>query len=216
MTSIIGFLGALAFVIGVSGPVLGQAPPKAGPLEDIQSTLAEILAALGNLTTDVSNLTTDVSNLKDGYVPFNINLPNANGPCATPGLGSPGTGSIKISSPSPFLISSVRMAMFGIDEIADSVRVTNVVVDGQGFNAFTREILSGAGVPPQVWFDILGGVQLEKEDQAKYPLQLASNGGGDPDIGFGCRAGTTTDLTIGRLQVSGWKDHSEDVVVVAD
>jgi hypothetical protein len=53
MTSIIGFLGALAFVIGVSGPVLGQAPPPAGPLEDIQSTLAEILAALGNLTTDV-------------------------------------------------------------------------------------------------------------------------------------------------------------------
>ncbi len=146
MTSIIGFWGALAFVIGVSGPVLGQAPPPAGPLEDIQSTLAEILTALGNLTTDVSNLTTDVSNLKDGYVPFNVNL-QPNGPCATPGAGSPGIGTIKISSPSPFLVSSVRMAMFGIDEIADSVKVTNVRVDGQQFNAFTKEILTGAGVP---------------------------------------------------------------------
>ncbi len=61
-------------------------------------------------------------------------------------------------------------------------------------------------------------MQLEQEDQAKFPLQLASNGGGNPDIEFrlSCRAGTTSDLTIGRLQVSGWKDPSEDVVVEAD
>ena len=209
MTSIIGFLGALAFVIGVSGPVLG-ATPQAGPL-------AEILTALGNLTTDVSNLTTDVSNLKGGYVPFNVNLPNANGPCGLAG-GGPGTGSIKISSPSPFSISSVRMQMSGIDEIVDSVKVINVDVDGQPFNAFTRRILTGAGIPKQSWFDILGGVKLEQEDQAKFPLQLASNGGGNPDIEFrvSCNAGTMTNLTIGRLQVSGWKDPSENVVVVAD
>ena len=155
-----------------------------------------------------------LTNLQPGYIPFVVTI-EPNVVCATPGAG-PGSQEIKISSDSPFALTSVRIVVFELDESADKVFLTNVKVDGVNYNAFTVNIFDGNAFSPNIYADLMTGfTHSQGTGEAKSSLQLSANGGGDPDITFtlSCHASFTNDLILHRVQVSGWKNPNASVVV---
>lgn len=168
---------------------------------------------LNEIQSQLETIEQTINELSPSYVPFNVTLsPDAY--CAGPGNASPAFVVIALKSASPFLVNSIRVGMGGIDEAADRVLVTNAKVDGQNFNAFTEGNLVSAGAGGNRWFDVLAGLPIRNSD-AKFPLQLASSGGGEPDMAItvSCDAQTMSELVLDSVQVSGWKDPDADVEV---
>lgn len=156
-----------------------------------------------------------LTNLQPAYIPFVVTI-EPDELCAAPGAGSPGSQHIAISSDSPFALTSVRVVVFGLDETTDNVFLTNVVVDGASHNAFTVNIFDGNAFRPNIYADLMTGfTHLDGAGETKSSLQLSANGGGNPDIEFtlSCDASIVTDITLHRVQVSGWKDPNASVVV---
>ena len=132
-----------------------------------------------------------------------------------PGAG-PGSQEIKISSDSPFALTSVRIVVFELDESADKVFLTNVKVDAVNYNAFTVNIFDGNAFSPNIYADLMTGfTHTQGTGEAKSSLQLSANGGGDPDITFrlSCNANSTEVIVLSRVQVSGWRNPNDSVVV---
>ena len=182
--------------------MLGSAAQAGQEEKDFGGPLREIL----NLLT----------NLQPAYIPFVVTI-EPEELCATAGGGAGGQ-KIMISSDSPFAITSVRIVVFGFDESDDNVHLTNVKVDGANHNAFTVNIFDGKAFSPNVYADLMTGfTHTQGTGEAKSSLQLSANGGGDPDIVFSlsCNATTTTDITLHRVQVSGWRNPNDSVVVEA-
>ena len=158
-----------------------------------------------------------LTNLQPAYIPFVVTI-EPDELCAAPGGGSPNSQNIMISSDSPFALTSVRIVVFGLDEANDSVKLINVKVDGANYSAFTVNIFDGNAFSPNIYADLMTGfTHSQGTGEAKSSLQLSANGGGDPDIVFrlSCDASFTTDITLHRVQVSGWKDPNASVVVEA-
>ena len=157
-----------------------------------------------------------LTNLQPGYIPFVVSI-EPNVVCAAPGAGPSGQ-KINISSDSAFALTSVRIVVFGLDETADRVLLTNVKVDGVNYNAFTANIFDGNAFSPNNYADLMTGfTHSQGTGEAKSSLQLSANGGGDPDITFrlSCDAKFTEDILLHRVQVSGWRNPNDSVVVVA-
>ena len=211
----VGTLGmVMAFALLVVG-FAGQADAK--PEEEKEKAATE--QQLADHDADIQTLLSDVLDLQSPYIPFVVTIfPNEK--CAGPGLGSPGGSKLNIRSNRPININSVRLSVLGIDEENDEMKITNLNVDGFSFNAISGSpnLISGAGVSSSRPFtDLLAGILISGTG-GSYPLQVSANGGGDPDIEFsiGCHAGTTTDLVIGTVQVSGWKHPDAEVLVDVD
>ena len=158
-----------------------------------------------------------LTNLQPAYIPFVVTI-EPDELCAAPLGGSPNFQDIMISSDSPFALTSVRVVVFGLDELTDSVSMINVQVDGANHSGFTVDIFDGAAFSPNNYADLMTGfTHTSGAGETKSSLQLSANGGGDPDIVFrlSCHASTMTDITLHRVQVSGWKDPNASVVVEA-
>lgn len=163
-----------------------------------------------SFVSDIKTETDKIQIIKNNqYIPYHT-LFDTNTVCATAGSTDFATVDIKSANNKPFTTNSIWILLNGLDEAGDVVRLNNLFVDSDTYQAFTIDA-TGSSSPVFRGFEVLG-LPLQNQDST-LPRELSSNGLGGIRLFVFCDSGTTSSLDFRTINVSGWKLTDDSITV---
>jgi len=171
-------------------------------------------------TNKIQMVKDDVGMVKSNqYVPFvEVITPQADGfTCATVGQGFD-SDQLRIDNTATsgnFVVTSILMLPFGVDELQDIIRIDSVriqnAITNPLFKTLTQDLTGLVSTSPRA-FDIMG---VPLAANGNFPTQITAESAIAFSIGVAifCNAGTTTDISFAVIQVSGWKQVGDTITL---
>lgn len=190
-----------AFIFGTltANPIAEAANPA----------LVAIQTTLGLIQTETDKIQMVKNNQ---YVPF-TQASNLNTLCDAAG-GSSTTKTVRVKGTSDtILITGMTLRVDGVDSATDSIKIVSYSIGGFSLGATQSNDLTGniigSGALGAMAFDVMG---VPLAGGANFPTEIAVISSGLDTI-FECNAGTTTNMNIRIVFVSGWKNVDDTVSV---